>query len=557
MGTLWSLGDRPTRVFKWTPSFNPKMEAPLAPRWIRLRACLYIFLIIMLYLLSADYRYAASSGLLTKTSLSRLSMARACIELDLLKERIEEIVLEFDNTTQVQKIIYERIPEYCTHCKHIGHSLVGCYMNGNVTRPPPPVRHPSSRVGSDDHDLKGLSGNIDKFRGVTGISKISRAENHNPTRSANRAVAQNHEWIQDTDNKAWCSPIIYSNNDNLAEKHVSGNGLNSLEKEVTIPSEIIDSPICLDIIAGVIKGDNCSAFSDNIPPDLSKSATLLEDGNLQGPTSMPLPQNKVEDAKHNLDSDINNTYGPNPLSTSPSRAAVSRGVGPGIFCPLNYPTHITTLAPPPNPSLAAPAHLHLEHDNLDQQCYTYGNSMGPTTTFHTSGRPVGDDGQHTLVCDAYNNIGPCFSPSPCDVGPDVLLSPLHYLAHNSQWDPPNHPPSSTHASHSLVEHDNLDHQCSFYGRSHGRGPMPCNDKKVDDSLLPYELDGINSNGPYTSSSLCASPICKLGPPVSLSPLIQSAHHTSLDPLYHPSSSPHITHNPLESRRWANWATHAP
>ncbi|KAK6161475.1 hypothetical protein DH2020_004856 [Rehmannia glutinosa] len=36
MGTLWSLGDYPMRVFKWTPSFNPRLEAPLAPVWIRL-----------------------------------------------------------------------------------------------------------------------------------------------------------------------------------------------------------------------------------------------------------------------------------------------------------------------------------------------------------------------------------------------------------------------------------------------------------------------------------------------------------------------------------------
>ncbi|KAK6122748.1 hypothetical protein DH2020_043506 [Rehmannia glutinosa] len=103
MGTLWSLGDCPMHIIG-TPLQVDSLTA----------------------------------------SRSRLSMARACIELDLLKERIDEIVLEFDNTTQVQKIIYERIPEYCTHCKHIGHSLVGCYMNGNVTRPPPLVRRPSS-----------------------------------------------------------------------------------------------------------------------------------------------------------------------------------------------------------------------------------------------------------------------------------------------------------------------------------------------------------------------------------------------------------------------------
>ncbi|KAK6123180.1 hypothetical protein DH2020_043082 [Rehmannia glutinosa] len=69
-------------------------------------------------------------------------------------------------------------------------------MNGNVTRPPPPVRRPSPMAGSDGYDLKGLSGNMDKSRGAMGIPKISRAENLNPTQGANRVAAQNHDWIK-------------------------------------------------------------------------------------------------------------------------------------------------------------------------------------------------------------------------------------------------------------------------------------------------------------------------------------------------------------------------
>ncbi|KAK6145918.1 hypothetical protein DH2020_019787 [Rehmannia glutinosa] len=161
MGTLWSLGDCPMRVFKWTPSFNPKTEAPLAPVWIRLPG-------LPIHFFDHNALFAISNIIGTPlqvdsqtASRSRLSMARVCVELNLLKERIDELVLEFDDTSQVQKIIYERIPDYCTHCRHIGHSVEGCYMNGNVTRPPPPVRRPSTIVGSAGYDSKGLSGNMD------------------------------------------------------------------------------------------------------------------------------------------------------------------------------------------------------------------------------------------------------------------------------------------------------------------------------------------------------------------------------------------------------------
>ncbi|KAK6116243.1 hypothetical protein DH2020_050039 [Rehmannia glutinosa] len=180
MGTLWSLGDCPMRVFKWTPSFNPKTEAPLA-------LIGFVFGNIIGTPLQVDSQTA---------SRSRLSMARVCVELNLLKERIDELVLEFDDTSQVQKIIYERIPDYCTHCKHIGHSVEGCYMNGNVTRPPPPVRRPSTIESSDGFVSKGLSGNMDKSRGAKGILKTSGTENPNSSRGANRVVPQNQEWIK-------------------------------------------------------------------------------------------------------------------------------------------------------------------------------------------------------------------------------------------------------------------------------------------------------------------------------------------------------------------------
>ncbi|KAK6158941.1 hypothetical protein DH2020_006255 [Rehmannia glutinosa] len=170
MGTLWSLGDCPMRVFKWTPSFNPRTEAPLAPVWIRLPGLpIHFFDHNALFAISNIIGTPLQVDSLT-ASRSRLSMARVCIELDLLKERTEEILLEFDETSQVQKIIYERVPDYCTHCKHIGHSIVGCYMNGNASHPPPPARQPSSIAGSVGHDLKGLSG----FWISQGVQRVKR-----------------------------------------------------------------------------------------------------------------------------------------------------------------------------------------------------------------------------------------------------------------------------------------------------------------------------------------------------------------------------------------------
>ncbi|KAK6152796.1 hypothetical protein DH2020_012435 [Rehmannia glutinosa] len=102
MGTLWSLGDCPMRVFKWTPSFNPRTEAPLL-HWsgFVFRVAIHFF----------DHNALFAIGKIIGTPLQvdsptttfRLSMARVCVELDLLKERVEEIILQFDGTTHVRE----------------------------------------------------------------------------------------------------------------------------------------------------------------------------------------------------------------------------------------------------------------------------------------------------------------------------------------------------------------------------------------------------------------------------------------------------------------------
>ncbi|KAK6145059.1 hypothetical protein DH2020_021879 [Rehmannia glutinosa] len=136
MGTLWSLGDCPMRVFKWTLAFDPCLEAPIAPVWIRLPGLpIHIFNYHALYAICKEVGNPLQVDSPTARR-TRLSMARACVEIDLLKERVEEIVLEFAEVRHVQKIIYERVPDYCLHCKHIGHNVDACYMNGNKIRPP-------------------------------------------------------------------------------------------------------------------------------------------------------------------------------------------------------------------------------------------------------------------------------------------------------------------------------------------------------------------------------------------------------------------------------------
>ncbi|KAL0320417.1 UNVERIFIED_CONTAM: hypothetical protein Sradi_5303200 [Sesamum radiatum] len=58
--------------------------------------------------------------------LSRPSLARVYVELDLTIPRIPVIFIEADDFTLRQTIIYENCPQCCSLCKHLGHEQANC-----------------------------------------------------------------------------------------------------------------------------------------------------------------------------------------------------------------------------------------------------------------------------------------------------------------------------------------------------------------------------------------------------------------------------------------------
>ncbi|KAK6134116.1 hypothetical protein DH2020_032141 [Rehmannia glutinosa] len=183
METIWMIGECPMRILKWTPDFNPKMEAPLAPVWIRLPGLpIQFFDYHALYAICKELGNPLQVDLPTACK-TRLSLARVCLELNLQHERTEEIILKFGDTMHVQKIIYERVPSYCNYCKHIGHGEEDCYMNGNKAKPPPPVRRPGRRRGVERMVPGGNNGDMNKAKGTLVNSNGSEPSKNLPSNS--------------------------------------------------------------------------------------------------------------------------------------------------------------------------------------------------------------------------------------------------------------------------------------------------------------------------------------------------------------------------------------
>ncbi|XP_073125518.1 uncharacterized protein [Henckelia pumila] len=65
-----------------------------------------------------------------------LTLARVCVELDLLKPRHDHIFIGLGDKIIDQRFIYESLPKYCTYCCHIGHGVDECFVNVRVPWPP-------------------------------------------------------------------------------------------------------------------------------------------------------------------------------------------------------------------------------------------------------------------------------------------------------------------------------------------------------------------------------------------------------------------------------------
>ena len=122
-------------MFKWTPEFDPFFESPIAPIW-----CNLVGLPIHLFEKSTLFAIGGLPGTPIQVdyatfSKKRLSFARICIEIDISKAPLEEIVIDIQGREFYQKVIWDRIPHYCQVCRHVGHSREACYANGNKEKP--------------------------------------------------------------------------------------------------------------------------------------------------------------------------------------------------------------------------------------------------------------------------------------------------------------------------------------------------------------------------------------------------------------------------------------
>ncbi|KAL0457103.1 UNVERIFIED_CONTAM: hypothetical protein Slati_1049500 [Sesamum latifolium] len=116
----------PMRIFKWSPEFNPKIESSIVPIWIR-----FPELPVHLFQKKALFGIASLIGSPLKIDEAtadgiRPSVARVCVEIDLMNPQPSSIWVGMEGRYYAQTVTYERIPKYCSHCRHLGHGMEQC-----------------------------------------------------------------------------------------------------------------------------------------------------------------------------------------------------------------------------------------------------------------------------------------------------------------------------------------------------------------------------------------------------------------------------------------------
>ncbi|KAL0285161.1 UNVERIFIED_CONTAM: hypothetical protein Sangu_2791600 [Sesamum angustifolium] len=151
--SIWFVDGFPMRIFKWTPTFNPREESPIVPVWVCLPKLPIQFfdreaLFSIARLLGAPLRTDVSTA-----TLVRPSVARVYVEINLLEPLQTEIGLGFGTEMIIQPVVYERLPKYCATCKHLGHDDDECYEKIKNRGSVRPVEGEDQRA-SDHADLR-------------------------------------------------------------------------------------------------------------------------------------------------------------------------------------------------------------------------------------------------------------------------------------------------------------------------------------------------------------------------------------------------------------------
>ncbi|KAI0524341.1 hypothetical protein KFK09_003708 [Dendrobium nobile] len=138
------------RVLKWTPFFDIKEESPIVPIWISFpNLRLHFFNSKVLHALGSIFGRPLQTDQAT-ASKTRPSVARVLVEVDISRNHPKEVWVGSKAYGYMQKAEFEKVPEFCNHCKIHGHAVFDCFkLNPELKKP---AVHPNRGHGSAENN---------------------------------------------------------------------------------------------------------------------------------------------------------------------------------------------------------------------------------------------------------------------------------------------------------------------------------------------------------------------------------------------------------------------
>lgn len=210
-------GNKPMRLFKWTPAFRCTEESSVVSIWISLP-----YLPIH-YMNNKQALHAIASTVgnplrvdQATAAVTRPTVARILIEYDIATALIPRIWIGEGESGFWQDVIFENVPDYCTACKHLGHAEKNCYIANPQLRKP--ARHavnsqqkkdtakPQNQQGADhrpkepmdtrvDNQLEKGEGSKDSIRPACDVGYASESESE-VRKETNIDLGQSKDAIQ-------------------------------------------------------------------------------------------------------------------------------------------------------------------------------------------------------------------------------------------------------------------------------------------------------------------------------------------------------------------------
>ncbi|PKU86257.1 hypothetical protein MA16_Dca002088 [Dendrobium catenatum] len=115
------------RVLKWTPFFDVHEESPIVPIWISFpNLRLHFFNPQVLHALGSVFGRPLQTDQAT-ASRTRPSVARVLVEVDISKKHPKEVWVGSKAFGYLQKVEFEKVSDFCSHCKIHGHANAVCF----------------------------------------------------------------------------------------------------------------------------------------------------------------------------------------------------------------------------------------------------------------------------------------------------------------------------------------------------------------------------------------------------------------------------------------------